>query len=264
METRLWIDGAPADVDALTTAALVNYGHFTAMQVRAGRVRGLQHHLQRVEAAHRELFGHGLDLEHVQALWAQAAAVTPDAYLRATFFQDSSASTRVLVVVRDPVDPSTSPQRLTAVDYVRPFAHLKHVGTFAQIRHGEQAERAGYDDALLITPAGHIAETTMANVGFLADDRVVWPSAPMLHGIGQRLIQNAIPDAGLRQEHAPVALDDLHGLDAAFTINSVGVAPVGQIDTHRFGSPHARLRRIIELHDALPWDRLAGVARAAR
>ena len=162
----------------------------------------------------------------------------------------------MLVVARDPVDPSTSPQRLSAIDYVRPFAHLKHVGTFAQIRHGEQAERAGYDDALLLTPDRHIAETTMANVGFLADDRVIWPSAPMLHGIGQQLIQDALHDRGLHQEHATVALGDLSTLDAAFTINSVGVVPIGQIDTYRFRSPHERLREIIELHDALPWDQL--------
>lgn len=97
----------------------------------------------------------------------------------------------------------------------------------------------------------------MANVGFLADDRVIWPSAPMLHGIGQRLIQDAIRDGGLRQEHAAVALGDLERLDGAFVINSVGVAPVGQIDTYRFGSPHEHLRQIIGLHDALPWDRLA-------
>ncbi len=258
MKTELWIDGAPADVDGLSAAALVNYGHFTAMQVRQGRVRGLRRHLARVEAAHRELFGHGLDLEHVRALWAQAATDRPAAYLRATFYEDTHGSTRVLVVLREPVDPPTSPQRLRAVDYVRPFAHLKHVGTFAQIRHGEQAEQAGYDDALLITTDGHIAETTIANVGFVRDDRLIWPAAPMLHGIGQQLIQDAVQNSCLQQEHAAVTLGDLDTFSAAFTINSVGVVPIGQIDEHRFSLPHQRLHEITELHEGLPWDRLAG------
>ena len=33
------------------------WGHFTAMQVRGGRVRGLGLHLSRLEAAHREVYG---------------------------------------------------------------------------------------------------------------------------------------------------------------------------------------------------------------
>jgi branched-subunit amino acid aminotransferase/4-amino-4-deoxychorismate lyase len=257
MKMRLCIDGGPADVDGLAAAALVNYGHFTAMQVREGRVRGLHRHLARVEAAHRELFGHGLDLEQVRARWAEAATDSPDTYLRATFYEDAEGSARLLVVLRDPVDPPPAPQRLRAVEYVRPFAHLKHVGTFAQIRHGQQAEKAGYDDALLITAEGRIAETTIANVGFLRDDRVIWPSAPMLDGIGQQLIQGAVENSDLRQEHVTVTLGDLDTFDAAFMINSVGVAPIGQIDQHRFGSSHEHLREIVELHDALPWDRLA-------
>jgi hypothetical protein len=30
------------------------------------------------------------------------------------------------------------------------MAHLKHVGTFAQIRYGDQARAAGFDDAVLV------------------------------------------------------------------------------------------------------------------
>ena len=37
--------------------ALGSYGHFTAMQVRAGATRGLPLHLARLDAANRELFG---------------------------------------------------------------------------------------------------------------------------------------------------------------------------------------------------------------
>lgn len=62
----LWVDGEPADAASLAVPAVMNYGRFTAMQVRAGAIRGLAHHLRRVDAAHRELFGHGLDLELVR------------------------------------------------------------------------------------------------------------------------------------------------------------------------------------------------------
>jgi branched-subunit amino acid aminotransferase/4-amino-4-deoxychorismate lyase len=255
---RLWVDGGAADAAALAVPALVNYGHFTAMQVRHGAVRGLDHHLRRVDAAHRELFGHGLDLERVRAQWALAVRDQPDAYLRATFYQTPDGQTHDLVAVRPPVEPSETPQRLRPVSYTRPFAHLKHVGSFAQIRYGNEAERAGFDDALLTTALGEIAETTIANIGFVAGRRVTWPTAPALHGIGQQLLEDALPAGDLAVEHAPVRLTDVPGFDGAFVVNSIGVVPVAQIDGHRFAEPGKTIAEIIQAHAKLLWDLLGG------
>jgi branched-subunit amino acid aminotransferase/4-amino-4-deoxychorismate lyase len=252
---RMWIDGEAATVAALAVPALLNYGHFTAMQIRHGTVRGLANHLRRVDAAHRELFGHGLDLELVRARWALAARHQPDAYLRATFYETPDGQTHDLVALRAPVDPSEVPQRLLSVMYVRPLAHLKHVGTFAQIYYGQEAERAGFDDALL-TGHGEAAETTIANIGFVLGGRIVWPTAPALHGIGQQLLETALPASGRPAEHAPVRLTDVPGFDGAFTVNSVGVVPVAQIDGHRFLEPSATVAPVITAHAELPWDSL--------
>ncbi len=257
-EMGFWIDGRSVEADALTTLATVNYGHFTAMQVRDGRVRGLDVHLGRVDAAHRELFGHGLQRDWVRDRWSQAIADQPDASLRATFYDDSTGETHVAIVVRAPVDPSPAAQRLQSVTYIRPVAHLKHVGTFAQIYYGERAERAGYDDALLVDAARQIAETTMANVGFVCGQRVIWPTAPMLDGIGQQLLTDAASRAGLRTDRAPVSLDELETFDGAFTINSVGVVPIESIDSYRFGDPDRAVGHIVELHRRLEWDEVAG------
>lgn len=43
---RIEIDGGPATADQLAYPAIVNYGHFTAMQVRGGAVSGLDLHLR--------------------------------------------------------------------------------------------------------------------------------------------------------------------------------------------------------------------------
>jgi branched-subunit amino acid aminotransferase/4-amino-4-deoxychorismate lyase len=252
----LWVDGGAADADALAVPALMNYGHFTAMQVRRGAVRGLDHHLRRIDAAHRELFGHGLDAEVARAQWARAVRDQPDAYLRATFYQTPDGQTHDLVAVRPPIDPSETPQRLRPVSYIRPFAHLKHVGTFAQIRYGNEAERAGFDDALLTTAQGEIAETTIADIGFVAGRRVTWPTAPALHGIGQQLLEVALPAGGLTVEHAPVRLTDVPGFNGAFVVNSTGVVPVAEIDGHQFLEPTEAVAEIIAAHAKLPWDRL--------
>lgn len=241
----------------MATLATVNYGHFTAMQVRDGRVRGLDAHLSRVQAAHDELFGHGLDLDEVRDQWSRAVADQPDASLRATFYDDSTGETHIAIVVRAPVDPVTTAQRLQSVRYVRPVAHLKHVGTFAQIYHGERAERAGYDDALLIDHERRITETTIANIGFVRGERLIWPEGPMLRGIGQQLVADAAALAGAPTECTPVSLDDLQTFDGALTINSVGVVAVERIDAHRFSDPDRSVRPIIELHRGLAWDDLS-------
>ena len=54
------------------------------------------------------------------------------------------------------------------------------MGSFAQIRHGMHANKAGYDDAVLVISDGRICESTVVNIGFLDRDTVVWPEAPVL------------------------------------------------------------------------------------
>jgi branched-subunit amino acid aminotransferase/4-amino-4-deoxychorismate lyase len=176
--------------------------------------------------------------------------------MRATFYETPDGQTHHLVALRPPVDPSEVPQRLQSVTYVRVLPHLKHVGTFPQIHYGLEAERAGFDDALLTTGQGEVAETTVANIGFVVGGRIIWPTAPALHGIVQQLLEAALPASGLPTEHAPVRLTDVPGFDGAFTVNSVGVVPVAEIDSYRFPEPSAIVAAVIAVHMELPWDRL--------
>jgi len=253
----LWVDGKPATADDLAQPAVVNYGHFTAMQIRRGSVRGLAAHLRRIDAAHQELFGHGLDTGWVRERWAQAAALRRDCYLRASFYDDPDGTPHVLVALRPPAEPSATPQRLRCVTGLRAFAHLKHAGTFAQTRLGHEARQAGYDDALLVTGEGEIAETTIANIGFVGDGQVSWPTAPALPGIAWQLLAGALPAAALPSRNAPVRLADLPSFQGAFVANSIGVVPVGQIDGHRFADPATVIDPVMAVHRQLPWDRLA-------
>ncbi|MEU6961881.1 hypothetical protein [Streptomyces chrestomyceticus] len=56
------VDGHGAEAGTpLLFALMSGYGHFTATQVRDGRMRGPGFHLARLDAATRELFGERLD-----------------------------------------------------------------------------------------------------------------------------------------------------------------------------------------------------------
>jgi branched-subunit amino acid aminotransferase/4-amino-4-deoxychorismate lyase len=100
---RIEINGRDATAEHLGFLALINYGHFTTMQVRAGRVRGLDLHLRRLADATRELFGGGLDCEQVRDYIRHALCRTGDASVRVVGFwpYDDAAST--MVAVRPPI-----------------------------------------------------------------------------------------------------------------------------------------------------------------
>lgn len=54
------LNGTTAAPDALAALAFAGHAHFTAMQVRDGRVRGLDLHLARLREASNALFGQAL------------------------------------------------------------------------------------------------------------------------------------------------------------------------------------------------------------
>ncbi|WP_369371694.1 aminotransferase class IV [Promicromonospora sp. Populi] len=239
---RIETDGRPAaPADLFST-----YGHFTAMQVRDGGVQGLTNHLDRLDAAHRELFGRPLPGERVRDLVRHALDGTPDASVRVVL-RDAE---RVVVSVDEPHHPPGTPQRLRSVEYLRPFAHVKHLGGFAQAEWARRVRLDGYDDALLTAPDGTVAESSIANIGFfVADGAVVWPDAPHLDGIGMQLVAATTPST-----RGPVELDDVAAFAGAFLVNSIGVVAVSSIDDNTLPDAGPLVAAIADRLAKIPWD----------
>lgn len=241
---RIETDGRPATAAELFST----FGHFTAMQVRDGGVQGLSNHLDRLDAAHRELFGRELPGERVRDLVRHALAGTADASVR-VLLRDAE---RVSVSVAEPRDPPAAPQRLRSVQYLRPFPHLKHLGSFAQLEWARRVRLDGYDDALLTAPDGTLAESSIANIGFLRDDgAVVWPDAPQLHGIAMQLVEATTPST-----RRVVRRDDVAAFAGAFLVNSIGVVAVTTIDDVPLPEPGPLLAGVVERLATVPWDRV--------
>ncbi|WP_369144124.1 aminotransferase class IV [Streptomyces sp. R44] len=246
------IDGTPAADPELLAALMSGYGHFTAMQVRDGRVRGLALHLDRLDRSTRELFDRKLDGERVRGLvtGALANAGRRDASVRVYVYP----GVRTAVTVADPApDGPGAPQRLTTVDYWRPAPHIKHLGGFGQRFHGEAARRAGFDEALLTSPYGEVAEGAVTNIAFWDGTSVVWPSAPCLAGITMALLEPRLPSV-----RRPVTLADLPGFRAAFVTNSRTIAPVTAIDETAFAVDEELMGRVYSAYDSVERDRLQG------
>jgi branched-subunit amino acid aminotransferase/4-amino-4-deoxychorismate lyase len=259
-EPLVEIDGGAASVEALMPA-LAGYGHFTAMQVRGGRVRGLRRHVERLDGASRELFGTGLDERRVREYVRHALATSgrSDASVRVNVYQrveETGGPVTVLVAVRPPAAMPPGPYRVKSVPYQRPAAHLKHVGGFGQGYFGRRVEAEGYGEALLVGPGGEIAEGAVTNIGFVAGDRVVWPTAPHLRGISLQVLEQALDRAGIRQERRPVELADMAGFDGAFLTNSRGLAVISEIDGAPVPTDAELLSRLGELYESAPWDEI--------
>jgi branched-subunit amino acid aminotransferase/4-amino-4-deoxychorismate lyase len=251
-ELTLEVNGRAATAGELRALALGGYGHFTAMQLRGGRARGLQLHLDRLDAANREMFGAALEGGQVRDLIRHAlGARGRDASVRVVVQRPVEQEPPwVMVTVRPPADPLPD-SSLQQVAYQRSLAHLKHTGDFGQGYYGRLAERNGFDEALLTGPDGLISEGSITNVGFFDGTAVVWPAAAMLSGITMQLVQARLT---LPQRHSPVRVADLGSFETVFITNSHGVAAVTQVDDRRLSVDTAFISMLKDCYESVPWD----------
>jgi branched-subunit amino acid aminotransferase/4-amino-4-deoxychorismate lyase len=219
------VNGHAADDEAAALLDHEGWGHFTAMQVRDGRTRGLRLHLARLEAAHREVYGKPLDGDLVRERIRHALDGRPDASVRVYGYWAG-----LIVTVRGPQEMASRPHAMMTQHYQRPLARLKHVGSWGQGRLHARATAAGFDDGLLTDETGRISEGVITNVGFWRDGSVIWPEAPKLDGITMLVLQRELRARGIPQAEATVRVQDLPAYHGMIVCNSHGWAPVGRVD----------------------------------
>ena len=247
------LDGVPVDAVPMSLLRAMTYSHFSSMQVRGGRVRGLAHHLERLADATFELFGENLDTDRVRKNLAEVVAVAPDASVRISVLRGP----RVLIHATDPIEPGTTPVRLRSVEYERDLPQLKHNATLGLIHHARQAELAGYDDALFHDRDGMVSEATIWNICFVDGDTVVWPSARGLPGITMRLVTDGLRRLGRDSVRRAVPLQEVGRYDAAYLTNSIDPAlPVRSIDTHEYADRPDLQAVLLAAYESNRWDRI--------
>ncbi|MFG1675254.1 aminotransferase class IV family protein [Micromonospora sp. NPDC049282] len=226
-------NGRPATVDDLAPLAFAGNAHFTAMQVRGGRVRGLDLHLARLREASHELFGAALPDDRVRtALRVAINAGPPDVTLTATIYSGADEDEPDLLVrTRAAASPPAGPLALAAYEYERFLPAVKHVGELAKSHLARQAIRDGFDDAAFVDRTGRLTEATIWNLAFFDGDSVVWPEAPMLAGTTMGVLRRQLTQLGVSQRTHPITLDDLPDHAGAAVMNSwtpgVGVSRIG-------------------------------------
>jgi len=237
----LLLDGTRSPAVDATLLRATAYGHFTSMQVRDGHVDGLDLHFERLDRSTREVFGQPMPEDRVrrdlQAALEQAG--TGDLSIRVNVF--ATDELHLLTRVGPPVPAGAEPLRLLAFQHERGVPHLKHTGTFDLTYYARKAKREGYDDAVFHTASGEISEASIWNICFARGTELVFPSAPVLPGIRQQVLQRGLPT----YTTAPVPLTDLTTYDAAYLTNSIDPAlPVASIDDTTY-QPHPESAKVI-------------------
>ena len=103
----------------------------------------------------------------------------------------------------------------------------------------EDAHAAGYDDAILLTADGHVAEASAANVFVVTDGELATPPLvdDVLPGLTRAAVIEIARDAGHDVVERRIDRSELYVADEVFlTGTGVQVAPVSSIDDRPVGS----------------------------
>jgi branched-subunit amino acid aminotransferase/4-amino-4-deoxychorismate lyase len=235
------IDGRPANAAELAPLAFAGFAHFTAIQVRGRKVKGLDLHLARLREASLRLFGQAIPTSVVTEQMRAAVEAGPeDLSLTATIFTRAGefnadgmdALPSVLVRTAPPSNGPAGPLRLAAVEYERPMASIKHVGEVAKTYYLHEAQRRGFDDAVFVDRHGRLSEATIWNMAFWDGEGVIWPRADLLAGTMMGVVRRQLDIKGIPQREAEVTLETLQTLSGAAVMNSwtpgVTVSAVGE------------------------------------
>lgn len=223
-------DGCAATAGDLGPLVFAGYAHFTAMQVRAGRVRGLDLHLQRLRTASQTLFGQALSdkaiREHLRAALQTGGAgdvsLTATVYSSAGEFTAGQYKDRLHLLVRTsaPSDGPAGPLRLQLAAHERTLPELKHVGEVAKTWWLRKAVEQGFDDAAFVDAQGRLSEATIWNMAFWDGRQLVWPRAAMLRGTTMSIVMRQLERMGIGQQFQDIRLDALPAFKGAVVMNS--------------------------------------------
>ncbi|MEQ4721186.1 aminotransferase class IV family protein [Nonomuraea sp. B19D2] len=234
-------NGRAVAAEELAPLAFAGYAHFTAMQVRGGRIRGLDLHLERLRVASVELFGRALPGDRVRSYLRAALEGGPgDVSLTATVYSPAGEFTvagaevepEVLVRTGPAASGPEGPLALAAVEHERMLPAVKHVGEVAKTYFLRQAVGQGFDDAAFVDRRGRLSEASIWNLAFWDGTAVVWPVAEMLSGITMTIVRRQLDRLGIPQRTQEITLSGLPALSGAVVMNSwtPGVA------VHRIGA----------------------------
>ena len=113
-----------------------------------------------------------------------------------------------------------------------------------------EALKAGYDEAILLSPQGYVSECTGENLFVVKNGRILTPpvAAGALEGITQDSVATIARDLGYEIAETNLLRTDLYLAEEAFlTGTAAEVVPIRSVDDREIGEPGPITRRIQEV-----------------
>jgi branched-chain amino acid aminotransferase len=116
-----------------------------------------------------------------------------------------------------------------------------------------EALKAGYDEAIMLSPQGYVSECTGENIFIVKGGRLITPpaSAGALEGITQSSVFTIARDEGIEVEVGNILRSDLYTADEAFLSGTAAeVVPIRSVDDRVVGAgePGPITKRIQEIY----------------
>ena len=134
--------------------------------------------------------------------------------------------------------------------------HSKAAGQYLNsVLAKTEAQKAGYEEAILLDQHGHVSEGSGENVFVIREGTLITPghTNAILDGITRASVVQIATDLGYRVEERDIARAELYLADEVFlTGTAAELVPVREIDDHAIGEP-GEITRVIQkkLDDAL-------------
>jgi branched-chain amino acid aminotransferase len=116
-----------------------------------------------------------------------------------------------------------------------------------------EALKAGYDEAILLSPQGYVSECTGENLFIVKNGRILTPpvSAGALEGITQHSVTTIARDLGHEVAESNLLRTDLYLAEEAFlTGTAAEVVPIRSVDDREIGDPGPITRAIQDTYFA--------------
>ena len=113
-----------------------------------------------------------------------------------------------------------------------------------------QAIKAGYDEAIMLSPQGYVSECTGENIFVVRDGVIITPpvSAGALEGITQDSVATIARDLGFEYREGNILRSDLYTADEAFLSGTAAeVVPIRSVDDRELGEPGPVTRQVQEV-----------------
>jgi branched-chain amino acid aminotransferase len=160
-----------------------------------------------------------------------------------------------LLICSAGLPPHREPVRLALREHGRhaasPLAGVKVTSWLNNVWNLDEAQKAGFDEVVLLNERGEVAECTAANIFCVREGRVLTPplSSGCLEGVTRGVVLEIGAAAGVRVEERALRPEDLYSADGVFiSSTNRGVIAASEINGHRIAT--APLPVMQKLQDA--------------